>query len=188
MDDEEDIFVEDEEVVEEDGEDSDPDEVDVFEAEFGDGIDTAEELLKREKDRVKSERRARREKNKTTYYVDPDELLQQIRDFYASDKPMPVTLAENIRKITDRLCFMPKFINYTFRDEMAADAFLKAYQVIFYKKFNPDLGFSPFNYISKVAERACVHRIMMERAEHQAMYDYREVHYDQVRQENTGGE
>lgn len=166
----------------------DPIEPDVYEVEFGDDIETAEEALKRKKETLKRERRARRVKNKTSYYVDPELMTERIKEFYASDGDMSPELASDIRKITERLCLMPKFINYTFRDEMAADAFLKAYMVIYNKKFKVELGYNPFNYISKVAERACIARIMLERKEHQTIYDYRDEHYDQVKQENTGGD
>lgn len=129
------------------------------------------------------ERKAAKVANKTINYVDKDELKKQIEEYYKTDV-MTDELALNIRKIAERLMTSGRFCNYTYRDEMAEDAFLKAYTAIYKKKFNLNLGFSPFSYITQICFHSAQARIKLEKKEREKTDRYRDEHYEQLKLES----
>lgn len=137
-----------------------------------------------ERRRRAEERKAASAANKTINYVDKDELRRQIEDYYNTDV-MTDALALNIKKIADRLMTSGRFCNYTYRDEMAEDAFLKAYTAIYKKKFNLNLGFSPFSYITQICFHSAQARIKLEKKEREKTDRYRDEHYEQLKLESA---
>lgn len=157
----------------------DQEELSVFDEE-----ENAFDLDDEEKRRRVEERKAAKVANKTINYVDKDELRKQIEDYYKTDI-MTDELALNIRKIADRLMTSGRFCNYTYRDEMAEDAFLKAYTAIYKKKFNLNLGFSPFSYITQICFHSAQARIKLEKKEREKTDRYRDEHYEQLKLESA---
>lgn len=182
----EDIFEEEEELEEEsdegflsdkwytDGNRDDGFEPDVYE--IADDEDEAEEDRRREAAENKKRTRA---ENKTINYVDPILMEKRISEYYESGN-MSVELATDIRKICNRLSKSSRFVNYTYRDEMEADAFFSAYKSICNHKYKVNRGFNPFSYITQVAFHAMVQRIKNEHKERDKTDSYREAHFDDL--------
>lgn len=136
-----------------------------------------EEAEAERKKRVAEERKRIRRENKTINYVDPQEMLKRIIEYYNTDV-MTEELATDIRKICDRLSMSSRFVNYTYRDEMAGDAFFSAYKAIYNKKFDVTKGYNPFSYVTQVAFHSMVQRIKTEHKEREKTDSYREAHFD----------
>lgn len=86
------------------------------------------------------------EKSKKTakdYYVDPDEMWDELNNFYnqieTSDDPdsevMSSSLGQMIDDIATKLKYMNKFINYSYREEMTGDARLKMVKAVYDRNF-----------------------------------------------------
>lgn len=73
---------------------------------------------------------------KKELYVDPSEFWNEIDIYYAQkDGKFPLKLGFMIDKIANKFSFAGNYINYTFRDEMVADAKEKMISVLLEKKF-----------------------------------------------------
>lgn len=73
---------------------------------------------------------------KKDLYVDPKQFWNEIEIFYSkNDGKFPLQLGMMVEKIANKLSFAGNYINYTFRDEMIADAKEKMISVILDKKF-----------------------------------------------------
>lgn len=77
------------------------------------------------------------------------------------DPEMPRFIAESIMKITHRLSYRPNFINYSYRDEMVADAVENLVRTA--KNFNPAKSTNPFSFITTIAWNAFLRRIEQEK-------------------------
>ena len=141
-----------------------------------------EEAEAEAKKKQAEERKRIRRENKTINYVDPAIMLQRIEDYYKTDV-MSEDLAMDIRRICDRLSMSSRFVNYTYREEMAGDAFLSAYKAIYYKKFKLGCGYNPFSYITQVAFHSMVQRIKTEHKEREKTDMFREAHFDEYLKE-----
>lgn len=143
-----------------------------------------EEAEAEKKQRQIEERRRIRRENKTINYVDPALMLTRIEEYYKTDV-MSEELAMDIRRICDRLSMSSRFVNYTYREEMAGDAFLSAYKAIYYKKFKLGCGYNPFSYITQVAFHSMVQRIKTEHKEREKTDMFREAHFDDFLKETA---
>jgi len=179
-----DIYEELEDGIDDEIEDEDvsPYEDDIYDQELEEEL--AAEEAKAERKKKKKEARL---VNKTINYVDGDVMTRRIAEYYKTSV-MSKEMVEDIRKIANRLCTSMKFAGYTYRDEMEADAFLKAYKAIQAKKFDLDKGCSPFSYITMICYRACLLRIRMEKAERAKIEAYREEHYERMKVDSFDGE
>lgn len=74
-------------------------------------------------------------KSENEFYVNPAEMWDNIRDYYADDKIVPNAVAKNIHDIAEKISFMGCFINYSWRHEMIGDAKLKMMEALVGKKF-----------------------------------------------------
>lgn len=110
------------------------------------------------------------------YYVDPEQMVREIKTFYKTGF-LKDDLALMVEKIATRLSFSPNFINYSFRDEMIGDAKVKMFAALVHKKFNPRKG-NPFSYFTKIAFHAYCNRIKKEKKEHDVVERYRDEYYD----------
>lgn len=70
-------------------------------------------------------------------------------------------IAESIMKICNRLSYRPNFINYSYRDEMVADAIENCIKTA--KNFNPAKSTNPFSFITTIAYNAFLRRIEAEK-------------------------
>lgn len=137
------------------------------------------------KKQAEEQRRRSRIENKTINYVSAPRMLELIEEYYKTDV-MSDELALDIKKICDRLMTSARFCNYTYRDEMAEDAFIKAYEAIYYKKFGLHKGFSPFSYLTQIAFHAAQARIKTEKKERAKCLMYSDENYDMIKASNTG--
>lgn len=155
--------------------------------ELSDNEKVDDELIKYEEDKKRKikERKEIRKNNKNAYYVDPERMLFLIREYYKTDI-MTEELALDIKKICDKLMTSSRFSNYTYNDEMAEDAFLKAYTAIYKKKFDINMGYSPFSYLTQIAFHAAQARIKVEKKERLKTDEYREKFYGDIKEQNTG--
>lgn len=145
-----------------------------------------DEDVEREEERKKAvieERRRIRRENRTINYVDPAIMEKRIEEYYRTDV-MTEELAGDIRKICERLSLSARFVNYTYRDEMASDAFLSAYKAIYFKKFKLGRGYNPFSYITQVAFHSMVQRIKTEHKERDKTDSFRDSHFDDFMRES----
>lgn len=148
-----------------------------------DDIEREEQEAEEERKKAASEERKRiRRENKTINYVDPIEMEKRIEKFYESGE-MSEELAMDIRRICDRLSMSARFVNYTYREEMAGDAFLSAYKAIYNKKFKLNCGYNPFSYVTQVAFHSMVQRIKTEHKEREKTDAYRDAHFDEFMKE-----
>lgn len=161
---------------------ADSDEEDAYEPSDDEIEEAAVEAESARKKQVAEERKRIRIDNKTINYVDPQKMLERINEYYATDV-MSEELAMDIRKICDRLSMSSRFVNYTYRDEMAGDAFFSAYKAIYNKKFDTTKGFNPFSYVTQVAFHSMVQRIKTEHKEREKTDSYRETHFDDLMKE-----
>jgi hypothetical protein len=147
-----------------------------------DVYEIAEEEAEAEEDRkreIAENKKRTRAENKTINYVDPVIMEQRIIEYYSSGE-MSAELAMDIRKICNRLSKSSRFVNYTYRDEMEADAFFSAYKSICNHKYKVNCGFNPFSYITQVAFHAMVQRIKNEHKEREKTDSYREANFDDL--------
>lgn len=148
-------------------------------------IEADEEEAEEERKKAATEERRRiRLENKTINYVDSAEMEKRIVKFYETGE-MTEELAMDIRRICDRLSMSARFVNYTYREEMAADAFLSAYKAIYNKKFKLNCGYNPFSYVTQVAFHSMVQRIKTEHKEREKTDAYRDAHYDDLMRETV---
>lgn len=74
---------------------------------------------------------------------------------------IPNYVAEAFMKIAENLSHKPNFINYTFRDEMVADAIENC--VMYVDNFDPSRSSNPFAYFTQISYYAFLRRIQKEK-------------------------
>ena len=114
--------------------------------------------------------------NKKTYYVNPKEFLQNLKDYYKTDDLID-ELAESVYKIAVGLSYSPNFINYSYKDEMIGDAVVKMIAAVKNKKFKIDSPSNPFSYFTTIAYHAFINRIKKEKKYRETINDYQEQIY-----------
>lgn len=102
------------------------------------------------------------------YYVDPDVFKADIVLAYKK-KEITDPVAATIFKIATRLAFNPKFINYTYKEEMIGDAIIKMLMAVKNKKYRPDAG-NAFSYFNMIAFHSFQNRIKKEKREKDFIY------------------
>ena len=100
------------------------------------------------------------------YYVNPKEFLAELVEYFEartvdSELQWPDNICRTFMLIVDGLGHNYRFRNYTYLDEMKADALETMLR--YGKGFNPDLGYNPFSYFNQVAWRAFQQRIKKEK-------------------------
>ena len=114
----------------------------------------------------------------TNNYVDNQKLLEAIVAYRKElaeakkkglDEPrMPEYIGECIYKIASNLANMPRFMRYSFREEMIGDGYVNC--ILYFKSYDPDkkdkatgrVYANPFAYFTQVAYFAFVRRINEE--------------------------
>lgn len=124
-------------------------------------------------------KRAKKKKKKKAYYVNPEEFLQRIKDYYETDD-LTEDLGQAVYKIAIGLSYAPNFINYSYKDDMVGDAILKMLMALRNKKFNIDSGNSPFSYFTTIAFHAFINRIKKEKKHRETILQYQEKVYNDL--------
>jgi hypothetical protein len=123
--------------------------------------------------------------DKEKYYVDPSKFKNAIKEYYGTNNCTHY-LGECLNKIAEGLGYNPKFINYSYKEEMIGDALIKMFGALKGKKYNIDSESSPFGYFTTIAFHAFINRIKKEKRHHDAISEYRERKYQEVLCESEG--
>lgn len=83
---------------------------------------------------------------------------------------IPEYIGECFYKIATRLSTKYKYVNYTFRDEMIADAIENCVAAI--HNFDPSKSNNPFAYFTQIIGNAFIRRIMKEKKQTYVKYKY----------------
>jgi len=114
-----------------------------------------------EKPAIDTDKLVKKKKKKKTHYVDPIRFKELILEYYDSDD-FTEELGEMVNKISEHVAYMPKFINYTYRDEMISDSNYKMVKALNQQKYDPTKG-NPFAYFTKICCRAFINVIKKEK-------------------------
>ena len=117
-------------------------------------------------------------KKKSNHYVDNEKFLeeikkykQQCKDALASGKTEP-RVSEYIGKciylIAENLSHKPRFMNYSFRDELVSDAIENCF--LYFDNFNSDKYSNPFAYFTQIIYYAFHRRISKEEKNRYIIY------------------
>ena len=112
-----------------------------------------------------------RKKKQTQHYVDNKKFLEEMTKFrnrvlkaQKSGRKRPMVtnyIGECFLKIANPLAYRPKFINYTFRDDMISDGIENCLQYM--DNFNPEKSNNPFAYFTQIIYYAFIRRIQKEK-------------------------
>ena len=115
---------------------------------------------------------------KKNHYVDNEEFLQDILDYKrrcreaaaeGREKPRVTEYCGKcIWLITENLARKPRFMNYSFIDEMKSDALENCF--LYFDNFNPDISQNPFAYFTQIIYYAFHRRISKEEKNRYIMY------------------
>jgi hypothetical protein len=122
---------------------------------------------------------------KEKYYVDPEKFKNSIKEYYVSNQCTHY-LGECLNKIAEGLGYNPKFINYSYKEEMIGDALIKMFGALKGKKYNIESESSPFGYFTTIAFHAFINRIKKEKRHHDAITEYRDRKYEEILCESDG--
>ena len=117
-------------------------------------------------------------KKKSNHYVDNERFLQEIKkykqqckDALDSGKPEP-RVSEYIGKciylIAENLSHKPRFMNYSFRDELVSDAIENCF--LYFNNFDSDKYSNPFAYFTQIIYYAFNRRIAKEEKNRYIIY------------------
>jgi len=119
-----------------------------------------------------------RPKKKANYYVDNEKFLEDIVEYkkkikYARENMLEKPrVSEYIGKciwlITENLARKPRFMNYSFIDEMKSDAIENCF--LYFDNFNPDISKNPFAYFTQIIYYAFHRRISKEEKNRYIIY------------------
>lgn len=118
-------------------------------------------------------------KNKEAFYVDPICFKSEISTYYKTGKCTDY-LGDCLNKIAEGLGYNPKFINYSYKEEMIGDALIKMFSALKRKKFDVESETSPFGYFTTIAFHAFINRIKKEKKHHDTISEYRERKYEEI--------
>lgn len=117
-------------------------------------------------------------KQNKVHYVDNQRFYEEIlehkrkvaeaREKGLEEPRLSNYIGECIYKIANKLANMPKFINYSFRDEMISDGIENC--ILYFDDFNPDYGKNPFAYFTQVIYYAFLRRINKEEKNRYTIY------------------
>ena len=119
-----------------------------------------------------------KQKKVTVHYVDNkkfyDEILkyrariQEAKELGKEEPRLPEYIGECIYKIAHKLSTMPKFVNYSYRDEMISDGIENC--IMYFKDYNPEIGQNPFAYFTQIIYYAFLRRIGKEEKNRYIIY------------------
>lgn len=124
-------------------------------------------------------------KNKDVFYVEPTLFKKEIELFYNSGVCSNF-LGDCLNKIAEGLGYNPKFINYSYKEEMIGDALIKMFSALKRKKFDISSDTSPFGYFTTIAFHAFINRIKKEKKHHEAINEYKQRKYEEEMSSSEG--
>ena len=117
--------------------------------------------------------------NKEQFYVNPVEFKKQIEVFYKTNECTNY-LGECLNKIAEGLGYSPKFINYSYKEDMIGDALIKMFSALKRKKFDVKSDTSPFGYFTTIAFHAFINRIKKEKKQHDTINEFKQRKYEEL--------
>lgn len=119
-----------------------------------------------------------KQKKITVHYVDNKKFYDEIIKYrqkiaeakeQGKEEPrLPEYIGECIWKIANKLSTMPRFVNYSYRDEMISDGIENC--IMYFKDYNPEIGQNPFAYFTQVIYYAFLRRIGKEEKNRYIIY------------------
>jgi len=117
-------------------------------------------------------------KKKKNHYVDNEKFLADIIEYknqvkiaqeQGLEKPrVSEYIGSCILLIAERLSTKPRFMNYSFRDELVSDALENCF--LYFDNFNPDISRNPFAYFTQIIYYAFHRRISKEEKNRYIIY------------------
>lgn len=117
-------------------------------------------------------------KKTTVHYVDNEKFLQTLIQYKKDVRkakrnkepkpPIPNYVGECFLKIAEHLSYRPNFMNYSFRDEMIADAIENC--LMYFENFDPEKSKNPFAYFTQIVFYAFLRRISKEKKQQYVKY------------------
>jgi len=117
-------------------------------------------------------------KKKKNHYVDNERFLTEIMEYKkrcreAIDKGLekprvPEYIGKCIYLMAENLSHKPRFMNYSFRDELVSDAIENCF--LYFDNFDPDKGSNPFAYYTQIIYYAFHRRISKEEKNRYIIY------------------
>ena len=121
---------------------------------------------------------APKKKKKANHYVDNEKFLAEIKVYkekckVAADNGMPKPriseyIGSCILLIAERLATKPRFMNYSFKDEMISDALENCF--LYFDNFDSDKYSNPFAYFTQIIYYAFHRRISKEEKNRYIIY------------------
>jgi hypothetical protein len=125
-----------------------------------------------------SERMLAKPKKKANHYVDNVKFLEDIVEYkkkvahaaeHGLEKPrVSEYTGKCIWLITENLARKPRFMNYSFIDEMKSDAIENCF--LYFDNFNPEISQNPFAYFTQIIYYAFHRRISKEEKNRYIIY------------------
>lgn len=108
------------------------------------------------------------ELKKSKHYVNNKDLLKALADYKEKIKkdpntPIPDYIGECFLLIAEGFSHKPNYINYSFREEMVADAVENC--LMYFHNFDPEISQNPFAYFTQITYFAFLRRIEKEKKE-----------------------
>ena len=117
-------------------------------------------------------------KKKKNHYVDNERFLAEIVEYkkqvviakeQGADKPrVSEYIGKCIYLIAENLSHKPRFMNYSFRDELVSDAIENCF--LYFDNFNPEKSSNPFSYFTQIIYYAFHRRISKEEKNRYIIY------------------
>jgi len=123
--------------------------------------------------------------NKERFYVNPIEFKKAIELYYETGDCTNY-LGECLNKISEGLGYSPKFINYSYKEDMIGDALIKMFSALKRKKFDVTGDTSPFGYFTTIAFHAFINRIKKEKKHHDTLNEFRQRKYEEIMSTSEG--
>lgn len=115
---------------------------------------------------------------KPNHYVDNQKFLEEIIEYKKQcaiakeqglEKPrVSEYIGSCILLIAERLSTKPRFMNYSFRDELVSDALENCF--LYFDNFNPEISQNPFAYFTQIIYYAFHRRISKEEKNRYIIY------------------
>lgn len=118
-------------------------------------------------------------KKKTkNHYIDNQKFLETLIQYQNDVKlsiqenvdrpPIPNYIGDCFIKIAQHLSHAPNFVNYSYRDEMVADAIENC--LMYFENFDPEKSKNPFAYFTQIVYYAFIRRISKEKKQQYVKY------------------
>jgi DNA-directed RNA polymerase specialized sigma24 family protein len=121
----------------------------------------------------------KKKKAKDEFYVNPELFKKEIEIYYQTGDCTNY-LGDCLNKIAEGLGYNPKFINYSYKEDMIGDALIKMFSALKRKKFDIKSDTSPFGYFTTIAFHAFINRIKKEKKYHDTLVEYRDRKYEEI--------